>query len=136
LVRSASKENQMFIRAAIVGVAGLTLAACTSTGNVERNAAGGAALGALAGAVIGNNVGEGDAQTGALAGAAIGGAAGAYRGYRQDQDAEEGPGFADDQNYAANREQPRYYDRGADRYYYVDPRTSRTYWENGAYRNK
>jgi phage tail tape-measure protein len=126
----------MLTRAAIIGVAGLALAACTSTGNVERNAAGGAALGALAGAVVGNNVGDGDAQTGALAGAAIGGAAGAYRGYRQDQ---QGPqangGYAQDQSFAANREQPRYYDRSADRYYYVDPRSSRTYWEDGSYRD-
>jgi phage tail tape-measure protein len=129
------KENGMLIRAAIVGAAGFALAACTSTGNVERNAAGGAAIGALAGAVIGNNVGEGDAQTGALAGAAIGGAAGAYRGYRQDQVAGSGGGYAQDPRYAANRDQPRYYDQRADRYYYLDALTSRSYWEDGSYRD-
>jgi phage tail tape-measure protein len=129
------KENSMFIRAAIIGAAGLALAACTSTGNVERNAAGGAAIGALAGAAIGNNVGDGDAQTGALAGAAIGGAAGAYRGYRQDQGAEAGGGYARDPRYTANRDQPRYYDQRADRYYYFDALTSRTYWDDGSYRD-
>ncbi len=102
--------------------AGLAVAACTTTGNVERNAAGGAALGALAGAAIGNNVGDGDAEDGALAGAAIGAAAGAYRGYAQDQ------------RHEANRDQPRYYDQRAGRYYYVDPQTGRTYWDNGEYR--
>ena len=58
--------------------AGVLACACTSTGNVERNAAGGAAIGAIAGAVIGNNVGSGDAGTGAAIGAAIGGTAGAH----------------------------------------------------------
>ena len=48
--------------------AGLLASACTTTGNVEANAAGGAALGALAGAVIGYNVGSGDAGTGAAIG--------------------------------------------------------------------
>ena len=66
------KAKSLMPLAAMAG-AGL-LAACTTTGNVERNAAGGAALGALAGAVIGNNVGGGDAGTGAAIGAAIGGA--------------------------------------------------------------
>ena len=37
---------------AIVG-AGLLASACTTTGNTERNAVGGAALGALTGAAIG-----------------------------------------------------------------------------------
>ena len=63
---------------ALMGV-GVLAAACTSTGNVERNAAGGAALGALAGAVIGNNVGGGSASTGAAVGAALGGTVGAVK---------------------------------------------------------
>jgi len=47
-----------------VGVAALaTLGACTSSGNTERGALGGAALGAAAGAIIGNNTGSGDAAT-------------------------------------------------------------------------
>ncbi len=40
-----------------VAGAGLLAAACTSTGTVERNAAGGAALGALAGGAAGAYVG-------------------------------------------------------------------------------
>src|SRR5258708_11670966 len=64
--------------------AGVLAAACTTTGNTERNAAGGAAIGALAGAVIGNNVGHGDAGSGALLGAAVGGTVGAAKGCRED----------------------------------------------------
>jgi len=64
--------------------AGLLSAACTTTGNVERNALGGAALGGIVGAVIGNNVGAGDAGTGAAIGAALGGSVGAVRGCQQD----------------------------------------------------
>ena len=104
---------------AIAG-AGLLAAACTSTGAVERNAAGGAALGALAGAVIGNNVGDGDAGTGAAIGAIAGGAAGAYRGCRQDG----GCGAQE-----PNRRQ--YYDERAGRYYFYDPQSQRYYWEAG-----
>ena len=77
------KAKSLMPMAALAGAA-LLASACTSTGNVERNAAGGAALGALAGAVIGNNVGSGDAGTGAAIGAALGGAAGVVRGCRQD----------------------------------------------------
>ena len=61
--------------------AGALAAACTTTGNVERNAAGGAAIGALAGAVIGNNVGAHNPASGALIGAAAGGLLGAATGF-------------------------------------------------------
>jgi len=44
------------------GASALVLAACTSSGTTERNAAYGAAAGAVAGAVIGNNVGDGAAK--------------------------------------------------------------------------
>jgi len=105
---------------ALMGV-GVLAAACTSTGNVERNAAGGAALGAIAGAVIGNNVGSGSAGTGAAIGAAIGGTAGAVKGCREDG----GCGAT-----SVNRRQ--YYDERAGRYYYYDSRSGRYYWEDGA----
>ncbi len=107
----------------IVALAGTAVlaSACTSTGAVERNAAGGAALGALAGAVIGNNVGSGSAGTGAAIGAAIGGTAGAIKGCREDG----GCGATD-----TNRRQ--YYDERAGRYYYYDSRSGRSYWEDGA----
>ena len=68
---------------AILG-AGLLSAACTTTGNVERNAAGGAVVGAIAGAVIGNNTGDGDAGSGAAVGAVVGGGVGAIKGCRED----------------------------------------------------
>lgn len=100
--------------------AGLLIAACTTTGNVERNAAGGAALGAVAGAVIGNNTGSGDAGTGAAIGAVVGGAAGAIKGCRDDGGCGAG---------ATTRRQ--YYDEAAGRYYYYDRAKGRYYWEDG-----
>jgi uncharacterized protein YcfJ len=62
----------------------LMSAACTSTGNIERNAAGGAVLGGAAGAVIGNNTGDGNAGRGAAIGAGVGAIAGGVRGMSQD----------------------------------------------------
>lgn len=106
---------------AIAG-AGLLAAACTTTGNVERNAGVGAALGGLAGAVIGNNVGGGDAGTGAAIGAALGGGAGALRGCRQDG----GCGAQPSTNHR------QYYDENAGRYYYYDSQSGRYFWEDGS----
>lgn len=93
--------------------------ACTSTGNVERNAAAGAAIGAVAGAVIGNNVGDGNAGRGAAIGAVVGGAAGAIRGSQQDREA---------------RGLNRQWDSRAGRYYYCYPEGD-CYWEDGRRRN-
>lgn len=98
--------------------AGMLAAACTSTGNIERNAAGGAALGALAGAVIGNNVGDGDAGRGAVIGAVVGGAAGAVRGSMQDREA---------------RNLERRWDARAGRYFYCYPEGD-CYWDDGSRR--
>ncbi len=114
------KANSLMPLAALAG-AGLLASACTTTGAVERNAAGGAALGALAGAVIGNNVGSGDAGTGAAIGAALGGGAGAVRGCRQDG----GCG-------AQNQNRRQYYDERVGRYYYYDNGSGRYYWEDGS----
>ncbi len=104
------------------GVAALALVACTSTGNVERNAVGGAAVGALAGAAIGNNVGEGDAGQGAAIGAAVGGAAGAARGLSQDQRLRE---------CSSTAQQPVYRDPQTGGYFYYVPGTNRTCWTDG-----
>ena len=101
---------------AIAG-AGLLASACTTSGNIERNAAGGAALGALAGAVIGNNTGSGNAARGAAIGAVVGGAAGAIRGSQQDR---------------ANMG-PRQYDQRSGRYYYCYAQGD-CYWEDGSRR--
>jgi hypothetical protein len=107
---------------ALVG-AGAMLAACTTTGNVEPSAAGGAGIGALAGAAIGAATG-GDVGTGAVVGAAVGGAAGAIHGCRQDG----GCG-------ATDHGRRQYYDERAGRYYYYDSGDGRYYWENGAPRS-
>ena len=119
--RHKLKESLEMMKSLIaVAGAGLLAAACTSTGTVERNAAGGAALGALAGAVIGNNVGSGSASTGAAIGAVAGGSAGAYKGCREDG----GCGAN-----VPNRRQ--YYDERAGRYYFYDSASQRYYWEDG-----
>lgn len=81
------------VSAAVLGSA-MALAACTSTGYTERNAAAGAAAGAVAGAVIGNNVGDGDAGRGAAIGAVLGGAAGAAKGCTEAADCDT-PGVKD-----------------------------------------
>jgi hypothetical protein len=103
--------------------AGLLSAGCTTTGNVERNAAGGAAIGALAGAVIGNNTGDGDAGSGAAVGAVVVGTAGAIKGCREDG----GCGAAPIKR--------QYYDETAGRYYYYDKAAGRYFWEDGRPRN-
>ena len=91
------KKHMMYIIPALA----LGAAACTSTGETERNALGGAAIGAAAGAIIGNNTGDGDAATGAAVGAAVGGAAGAARGCTNAEDCDM-PGVddqADERDY-------------------------------------
>ncbi|MGE0408726.1 MAG: hypothetical protein AB7P23_05620 [Amphiplicatus sp.] len=101
----------------------LTIGACTSSGTAERNAlyggAAGAAAGALAGEVISGRPGQG-----AAAGAAIGVVGGAIAGCARAKDCF---GRARDSG-------DRHYDRRADRYYYVDPRTGDAWWENGEFR--
>ncbi len=119
------KRTALGLCAVVIGATG-----CTTTGNVERNAVGGAALGAITGAVIGNNVGDGDAERGAIIGGALGGAAGAVRGRNQDIQSGEGTRLRE-----PARGEELYFDRGAGRYYYVDRNTGRTYWQNGALRS-
>lgn len=118
------------------GVSFLMLGACTSTGNMERNAVIGGGLGAATGAIIGNNTGSGDARTGAVIGGVVGAAGGAYSGYVQDQRYYQ---YQQPQPYYYNRGQqyqrpPLYYDQRYRRYYYIDPYSRRTYWQNGQYR--
>lgn len=113
----------------MIGASGLMLVACTTTGNVEKRAAQGAAIGAVTGAVIGNNVGDGDAERGAVIGGVLGGAAGAYKGRQEDIQSGEGTRLKEPATG-----QTLYYDQAADRYYYFDERTGRTYWQNGALR--
>ncbi|WP_409434106.1 glycine zipper domain-containing protein [Litorimonas sp. RW-G-Af-16] len=117
----------MILSVASVSLIGLS--ACTTTGNVEKNAAIGAAAGAVAGAVIGNNTGSGDAGTGAAIGAIVGGAGGAYAGQQKDKNMNEPTVIkrgADGQELI--------YDQQAGRYYYYNAANGRTYWRDGSYR--
>jgi hypothetical protein len=118
---------KMIMFAGSIAAATLTAAACTSSGNTERGALSGAVLGGLAGAVIGNNTGSGDAGQGAAIGAGAGAIAGGVAGAQSDNNnrnrADVGPNG-----------EPLIYDRNADRYYFVDSRSGRTYWANGEYR--
>mgnify|MGYP001793693486 CR=1 FL=1 len=109
--------------------AATVLAACTTTGNVERRAGQGAVAGAIAGAVIGNNVGDGDAERGAIIGGAIGATAGAIKGRQEDVQSGEGTRLKE----RADGQQ-LYFDERANRYYFVDERTGRTYWQDGSLR--
>jgi hypothetical protein len=102
--------------------------ACTQTGNTERGAVTGALLGGAAGAIIGNNTGSGDAGQGAAIGAATGAIAGGVAGAQSDRNNPPGA-----YQTGPNGEQ-LIYDREYNRYYYVDRRSGRTYWENGQYR--
>lgn len=106
-------------------VAGLAATACTQSGNTERGALTGAILGGAAGAIIGNNTGSGDAGQGAAIGAGAGAIAGGVAGASSDNN--------NRANVGPNGE-ALVYDRYADRYYYVDRRSGRTYWSNGEYR--
>lgn len=101
--------------------AALVLAGCESATPAQRNAAIGAGLGAAAGAAISD-----DDTEGALIGGAIGAAVGYYTGCR-----EQGGCFVGGDRVSDRR----YYDQRADRYYFRDPATGNTYWENGEIRS-
>lgn len=100
------------------------LGACTQSGTAERGAlagaAGGAAVGAIAGQIIAGKPGKG-----AAAGAALGAIGGAAAGCAQAKDC-----FGRARDHGERR-----YDSYAGRYYYVDPQTGDTYWENGEFRS-
>ncbi len=102
----------------------LLTAACTASGTAERNAVYGAAAGAAAGAVAGEVI-AGKPGRGAAYGAAIGAVGGAIVGCER----------AGDCWGRARNTDRRYYDRRADRYYYVDPQYGDTWWENGEFRS-
>lgn len=108
-----------------LGLASLAFAACTTTGNVEKNAAGGAAAGAAVGAGIGAISGDVKTGEGAIAGAVVGGLVGALRGNKKDQQIN--GGTLQRPNLDKNT---RYYDDQTNRYYYYEKGTSRTFYEN------
>lgn len=103
----------------------LMLPACTTTGNTERGAVTGAAAGAVVGAIIGNNTGSGDASTGAAIGAVVGGAGGAYAGSQKDKQMT---------NRMHHNGAKLYYEENTGRYFWVDAKTGKTYYENGDFR--
>jgi len=103
-------------------VSSLSLAACNTMDGwdpSQRNAAIGGALGAVAGAAVAD-----DDLSGALIGGALGAAVGYYTGCQ-----EQGGCFVGGKQVAARDEM--IYDNNAQRYYYVDRSTGRTYWDNG-----
>lgn len=102
----------------------LLISACTESGTAERHGLYGAAAGAAAGAVAGQVI-SGRPGVGAAIGAGVGAAAGAAHGC----------GKAHDCFGRARDHDDRRFDRRADRYYYVDPETGDTYWENGEFRS-
>ncbi len=113
------------IKLASLGLASVAFAACTTTGNVEKNAAGGAAAGAAIGAGVGAV--SGDVKTGeaAIAGAVIGGAVGAIVGNNKDKKVNGGTEGRPNLDKTT-----RYYDDTTGRYYYYEMGTSRTFYEN------
>jgi len=115
--------KQFRFTAVVLASAGLM--ACTTTGNVERNAAGGAAAGAAIGAGIGAISGDVGVGEGAAVGAVLGGVAGAVRGNSQDKDAIGGTAQRPTLDKST-----RYYDDATGRYYYYEQGTSNTYYEN------
>lgn len=113
------------LKLASLGLASVAFTACTTTGNVERNAAGGAAAGAAIGAGVGAISGDVKTSEGAIAGAVIGGVVGAVRGNNKDKDMNGGT----TQRPALDKT-TRYYDDQTGRYYYYEQGTSRTFYEN------
>lgn len=118
-----------FITTAILGVSLMTLAACTTTGNVERNAAGGAAAGGAIGAGIGAISGDVKVGEGAAAGAVVGGIIGAVRGNKKDKVMNGGTTSAPILDRST-----QYFDEPTGRYYYYEKGTSRTFYANGEQR--
>ncbi len=114
-----------FLKFASLGLASAAFAACTTTGNIERNAAGGAAAGAAIGAGIGAVSGDVKVSEGAAAGAVVGGVIGAIRGNERDRDLVGGT----TQRPVLDTSR-RYYDDRTGRYYYYEQGTSRTFYEN------
>lgn len=110
---------------ASLGFASIAFAACTTTGNVEKNAAGGAAAGAAIGAGIGAVSGDVKTGEGAIAGAVIGGAVGAIVGNNKDKKVNGGT-----EARPTLDKSTRYYDDATGRYYYYEMGTSRTFYEN------
>ncbi len=119
------KGFAMYGKISAIVAAGVLAAACAQgygqdprTQRALGGAAIGGAVGAGAGAIIDDNT-----TRGALIGGAAGAALGAGVGAATTPSQRTGPGGAQ-----------MYFDQRAQRYFYVDQRTGRTYWENGQLR--
>jgi hypothetical protein len=131
-----SKGKTMSIKTLLIPAAlSVALAGCATAerqydnaSSAERGAVIGAAGGAAAGAII---AGSGDDLEGALIGSGIGAAAGYLLGNERDKDRQ-----YQGQNQGQYQGQgQRYLDQGTGRYYYIDPATGATYYENGERRS-
>lgn len=118
------------IKTGVLSLAALSIVACTTTGNVERNALGGAAAGAAVGAGIGAVSGDVKVGEGAAAGAVVGGLIGAISGNKKDKAMNGGTIQAPILDKTT-----RYFDDNSNRYYYFERGTSRTFYENGERRS-
>ena len=118
------------IKTGLLGAAALSFAACTTTGEVERNAAYGAAGGAAIGAGVGAISGDVGVGEGAAYGAAAGAVAGAIYGSNKDRRYNGGTRAAP----ILDRSQ-EYYDERTGRSYYYERGTNRTFYANGQYRS-
>ena len=122
-------DMNMLLKTAALTVTTLSLAACTTTQNVERNALGGAAAGAAIGAGVGAVSGDVKVGEGAAAGAVVGGVIGAIRGNNKDKEIQGGTISA-----PVLDKTTRYQDANG-RYYYYERGTGRTFYENGQFRS-
>ena len=118
------------IKTGLLSMAALSFAACTTTGEVERNAAYGAAGGAALGAGVGAVSGDVGVGEGAAYGAAAGAVAGAIYGANKDKRMNGGTTAAPILDRGT-----RYYEESSGRYYYYERGTNRTFYENGQYRS-
>lgn len=119
----------VMMKTATLSLAALSMAACTTTQNVERDALRGAAAGAAVGAGVGAVSGDVKVGEGAAAGAVVGGIIGAIQGNKKDKDIQGGTVAA------PNLDKSTRYQDANGRYYYYERGTNRTFYENGQYRS-
>ncbi len=117
------------IKTGIIAIATLSIAACTTTREVERGALGGAAAGAAIGAGVGAVSGDVKVGEGAAVGAAVGAVAGAVYGNNKDRQYNGGT------TRAPILDDRLYFDENTKRYYRYERGTNRTFYENGQQRS-
>lgn len=128
-LKSMELDMNILIKTGALSLAALSMVACTTTQNVERDAVRGAAAGAAVGAGIGAISGDVKVGEGAAAGALVGGLIGALEGSKKDQQLHGGTVSA------PNLDRSTRYQDANGRYYYYERGTNRTFYENGEYRS-